>query len=66
MDDREFDDWCEYHDNQREEERIEAAVALDAGKPLSRRQLWMLFGGNRERYEQAKAAGANRCGHFPM
>ena len=60
MDDREFDDWCDYYDNRREEERIQAAVALDADTPLTRRQVWVLFGADREQYEQAKAAAANR------
>jgi len=59
---REFDDWCEYYDNRREEERIQAAVALDAGRPLTRRQVWALFGGDRERYERARAKALERLG----
>ena len=58
--DREFDDWCDYYDDQRDEERIEAAEALDAGKSLTRRQVWVLFGGNTERYEQARVRASER------
>jgi len=53
--DREFDDWCDYYDDRRDEERIEAAEALNAGMPLTRRQIWVLFAGDRKRYEQARA-----------